>query len=156
MKHKVYFAYGSNLNKEQMAKRCPAARPYSRGQLEGYQLEWRGVLTVVRSSNALVEGGLWITTAECEAALDRREGYPYLYRKEYVWVRLPGLPSQVLAYVYIMNRGQEAFPSAGYLEACLQGARDWGIPETALTDTLPVDRHLGLMMMAGGGKKVAR
>lgn len=38
---KIYVAYGSNLNKEQMAYRCPTARFLGTGVIEDYELQDR-------------------------------------------------------------------------------------------------------------------
>ena len=37
----LYFAYGSNLNLDQMARRCPDAEPVGRVRLDGYRLAFR-------------------------------------------------------------------------------------------------------------------
>lgn len=39
---KLYVAYGSNLNKEQMSHRCPDAKPVYTGYLENWELIYRG------------------------------------------------------------------------------------------------------------------
>lgn len=132
----LYFAYGSNLNKAQMRLRCPDARPYARARLHDWSLEFRGVLTIVPKAGAVVEGALWLTTPRDEAALDRYEGFPRLYDKREVWVEVVDapVPQQARAYVYVMNGGAPHAPSRRYLEICLEGARDWGIPETALLE----------------------
>ena len=36
--NKYYLAYGSNLNLEQMSRRCPTARVVGKAQLENYRL----------------------------------------------------------------------------------------------------------------------
>ena len=41
MKESYYFAYGSNMNLDQMAYRCPAASVVEKVKLEGYRL-WQG------------------------------------------------------------------------------------------------------------------
>ena len=38
MKESYYFAYGSNMNLDQMAYRCPAASVVENVRLEGYRL----------------------------------------------------------------------------------------------------------------------
>lgn len=38
MEHAMYFAYGSNMNLDQMAYRCPAAEAVCTAKLEGYEL----------------------------------------------------------------------------------------------------------------------
>ena len=42
MEEKLYFAYGSNINLEQMAYRCPTAQVVGPVTLEGYELLFRG------------------------------------------------------------------------------------------------------------------
>ena len=39
---RLYFAYGSNINLEQMADRCPAAEVVGTAVLDGYELLFRG------------------------------------------------------------------------------------------------------------------
>lgn len=138
----VYFAYGSNLNISQMRRRCPDARPIGRAVLPGWRLRWNGVLSIEPYESCEVWGALWYTSTSDELALDRYEGCDPLcgrrglYRKERITVYTEdGRPWN--AYVYIMNRGAEAYPSEGYLETCLQGADDFGIPRECLTRYLP-------------------
>lgn len=55
----LYIAYGSNMNIEQMARRCPTAKVVSSGWLEGYGLRFKGgsygsVATVEPSPDDLV------------------------------------------------------------------------------------------------------
>lgn len=42
MAERLYFAYGSNINLEQMAVRCPAAQVVGPAVLDGYELLFRG------------------------------------------------------------------------------------------------------------------
>ena len=42
MEHAMYFAYGSNMNLDQMAYRCPAAEAVCTAKLEGYELFFAG------------------------------------------------------------------------------------------------------------------
>ena len=58
---KYYLAYGSNLNKEQMAYRCPGAIPVGTMMLEGYELLFRapGVLTIEENAEGKVPIGIW-------------------------------------------------------------------------------------------------
>lgn len=57
---KIYFAYGSNLNLEDMKVRCPTARLLGAGRAEGHELMFRGhtpdtsFLTVVPSPDHFV------------------------------------------------------------------------------------------------------
>ena len=82
MKRKFYIAYGSNLNLEQMADRCPTARVVGATVLDDYQLVFQRVATIVPRPGAKVPVAIWEIDEECEEALDIYEGYPHLYRKE--------------------------------------------------------------------------
>lgn len=127
MQSKIYLAYGSNLNLEQMAKRCPTAKALGTATLKGYQLLFRGgrtcsVATIERKKDGSVPVLLWEITPEDEAALDRYEGWPYFYRKENVKVWFDGKP--VTAMAYIMNEGESlGMPSCYYYNVILQGYR---------------------------------
>lgn len=48
---RLYIAYGSNINLEQMAYRCPNSKIVSKEMLKGYELEFRGVATIVPNEN---------------------------------------------------------------------------------------------------------
>ena len=41
-KQRLYIAYGSNLNLEQMAFRCPTAKVVGKSELKDYELLFRG------------------------------------------------------------------------------------------------------------------
>lgn len=56
---KLYIAYGSNMNIEQMARRCPTAKVVASTWLEGYRLRFMGgsysaVATIEPSEDDLV------------------------------------------------------------------------------------------------------
>ena len=140
---KVYAAYGSNINLEQMAIRCPDARPIEKGWLMDYQLMFLsnsggyGVATVEPCRGRRVPILLWAIDPACEEALDRYEGWPYLYRKETLpvsgitWMLnditdMPAEVTEVPAMIYIMNARYPAPPSATYLETITEGYRAVG------------------------------
>lgn len=73
MEKPLYFAYGSNINLDQMRYRCPDATVYGQAVLDNYDLRFRGsgVATVEPKEGACVYGLLWELTDKCEASLDR-------------------------------------------------------------------------------------
>ena len=73
---KLYFAYGMNTNKEEMAYRCPGARAMGKAVLPGYRFEFKSFATIVPDVDSYVEGVLWTITESDELALDILEGYP--------------------------------------------------------------------------------
>lgn len=89
MEENLYFAYGSNLDLEQMAQRCPDAEIVGPVRLENYELRFRGsgFATVAPKKGSTVHGLVWKITPNCEQSLDRYEGYPRHYTKETVTVK---------------------------------------------------------------------
>ena len=80
---KLYIAYGSNLNKDQMKLRCPNAEPLDKLILKGWKLVFKGVADIIKDEKSEVPIGIYKITERCERALDRYEGYPILYQKKY-------------------------------------------------------------------------
>lgn len=136
MNNKFYIAYGSNLNLEQMAARCPEARVAGKSTLENYRLLFRGthegaVATVEPMTGGSVPVLVWEITPADEAALDRYEGFPFLYRKEEVRVRLDG--KAVTGMIYIMNEGRPiGTPSCYYYSVILEGYKSAGFDTNIL------------------------
>lgn len=142
----LYFAYGSNLNIEQMTRRCPDAKPLGSARLRGWQLVFRGVADIQRARGKVVHGGLWSITPSDLRNLDRYEGFPYLYLRHIVEVETSGRPIQ--AIVYRMTRSDElGLPSPGYLRTCLDGFAAWGLPSWHLRRAL---REAGRWLLEAG------
>ena len=86
-KEKLYFAYGSNMNLNQMAFRCPDAEVVESVRLEGYRLAFRtngggnGVATILPEEGSYVDGVLWRISERDEQHLDHYEGFPFLYER---------------------------------------------------------------------------
>lgn len=129
---KYYLAYGSNLNLEQMAKRCPNARPVGTAEIHDYELVFRrGFLTIESKEGSSVSVGIWEISDDDEKRLDRYEGYPKFYRKEYFDVPYYDRTTSCLAYVM-----QDGFPlevpTDYYFYTVLKGYRDFGIDQHPL------------------------
>jgi len=118
---KLYFAYGSNLNQDNMSYRCPDAVAVQSLQLKGWRLAFSGVATIRPDPAGTVDGALWAISDTDEQALDTFEGWPTLYRKEIL--SCDGLEFMV----YIMNCDQPWPPGSGYLETIARGYQDWGL-----------------------------
>src|SRR5699024_10724650 len=105
MMGKLYIAYGSNLNLEQMANRCTTAKVVGPSEIKGHKLVVRGphahaVATVEPCKGESDTGLVWQITSSDEKALDRYEGWPHQYRKEMMKVKVD--KKTVNAMVYIM------------------------------------------------------
>lgn len=130
MSRKEYFAYGSNLNFDQMAYRCPEATVVGTAKLDDYELAFRrGYLTILPKEGASVEGLIWSVTDHDESQLDCYEGYPTFYDKETLTVTdADGALHEIM--VYTMNapyRDQLLPVSSRYTAVVLQGCLDAGI-----------------------------
>ena len=130
-----YLAYGSNLNLEQMKERCPNSNKIGSMILKDYELEFRYYLTVNKKLGCNVPIGIWEIAKEDEKYLDEYEGYPSLYRKEYIPIQVDN--RQVEALIYIMNdvRKPER-PSTEYFECCVEGYNDFGLDVKYLNKAL--------------------
>jgi hypothetical protein len=119
----LYFAFGSNMDAAQMARRCPGAEPLGLGTLAGHRLVFRGpsrkrgggVLSVDLSPVDAVEGILYSVTVDHLEALDRYEGAPQWYvRAERVVEASTGGPQEAVIY-RLPEHVTELPPTAAYL-----------------------------------------
>lgn len=134
MEKKLYIAYGSNLNRAQMAWRCPSARFVKTDAIPDYRLLFRGsktgsYLAVEPMQGRSVPVAIWEVTPEDEAALDRYEGYPAFYDKVE--------EESGRGFLYVMQPGRSlGKPSLRYVETCLAGYRDMGFDEDILWEAI--------------------
>ena len=115
----LYLAYGSNINLQQMRYRCPTAKRVDAAMLHGYELEFRGVATIVPKADAAVPVLAWELQPQDEKNLDRYEGFPHLYRKQMFEIEVGGKTYDAMAYV--MTKMEIAPPSRAYYEGILAG-----------------------------------
>ena len=86
---RYYFAYGSNMNHDQMVKRCPDAKYFGIGFLPDYKLaftrnstKWESpVADILVSTGDIVWGVIYIVTEEDLKKLDKCEGHPTIYKR---------------------------------------------------------------------------
>ncbi len=141
---KYYIAYGSNLNLPQMAERCPTARVIGASRMNDSRLLFRGphggaVATVEPCKGSSVPVLVWEIAEADEESLDRYEGWPYLYRKEMVKIKLNR--KTINALVYLINEGKPLNqPSSYYYSVIYDGYKSAGfdieILKKATTDSL--------------------
>lgn len=135
MKKTLYIAYGSNLNKDQMLRRCPNSEFVGEGTLPHYKLEFRRVLTITVCPGSSVPVAVWKISTEDRAKLDLYEDWPRCYRRENLHVDFSdGTGCSAMAYV--MTGGYLAPPSASYYKIVADGFRDCGLDEAALKQAL--------------------
>lgn len=137
---KLYLAYGSNINLEQMAYRCPDSKVITKGMISDYELQFKRVATIEPKEGSEVPVLIWELGGEDELSLDKYEGFPHLYRKEDVEVEINGETQKCMAYV--MNRGEISPPSKQYFECILQGYMENGLDTNYLIKALEHSLYL--------------
>jgi gamma-glutamylcyclotransferase (GGCT)/AIG2-like uncharacterized protein YtfP len=132
----LYFAYGSNLNIEQMAHRCPDARPVNLARLNDWRLVFRGVLDIEQHKGSKVDGVLWNVTKNCLRSLDRYEGVRVQPDgKDVGLYRRITFADKYMSYQMVHDRTQST-PSAYYWQAVKDGFDDFDIDYATLEDAL--------------------
>jgi gamma-glutamylcyclotransferase (GGCT)/AIG2-like uncharacterized protein YtfP len=125
----LYFAYGSNLWRRQMAERCPEHRTIGEGHLKGWRwiITTRGYASVVASGGDSVLGTVYELTEADERNMDRFEGVARgSYRKEILAVEVHG--ARLSCLVYIDPVTEEGLPREEYIVRINKGIRDAGFP----------------------------
>lgn len=143
---KYYIAYGSNLNINQMKRRCPTARAIGTGFIENYELLFKGsktggYLTIEKAEGKSLPVAIWKVTELDEQALDRYEGYPTFYYKADVEIDIKGIKTgkeyRKKAFVYIMHEDRDVgMPSKYYVMTCLEGYKTFGFSPKYLEDAI--------------------
>ena len=135
----TYWAYGSNLNVQQMVRRCPSAVPVARLAKRGFKLEFRTYANVRHTGveSDIVEGALYKVSAHDMMALDRYEGVNAAFPDKGSYRRLHfDDASHGRVYYYRMTAGDVAPsdnrpikpPKQEYFDIITHGADEWNIP----------------------------
>lgn len=141
MNKRLYVAYGSNLNFQQMKYRCQTARLYGTGIIKNYELQFKGYpnsafATIAPKEGAFVPTAVWEIQTKDELALDRYEGYPSHYFKQTIPVQLAD-GREISAMVYIMNPQMDfGLPSPHYYQTVHEGYNDCGLDMDILNQAL--------------------
>lgn len=129
----LYFAYGSNMNRAAMQRRCPEARAVGPAVLEHHSffVGLDGWGSVKPSPGDAVHGVLWALAPRDVAALHAYELlHKGLYDMRFLPVRRNG--RRVRAMVYLLRRRAPGRPRPGYVEMIAAAGRSWGLPEPYL------------------------
>ena len=136
MNNRLLAAYGLGVNRAEMTKHCPTAKPICTTELKNYRITFRGskagaLATIEKAKGGSVTALLWEILPQDEEALDRWIGVPELYRKATIKVRRDG--TLVDAQIYILNSSKpQNKPSAFYYSTLLEGYKAAGFDTTIL------------------------
>jgi cation transport regulator ChaC len=130
MNARLYFAYGSNMDRAHMARLCPQAVALGPAALRSYKyvLAASGFATVVPWPGSFVHGVLWKIGPRETAALDRYENVATgLYRPAMLPVKMRDRLLRALVYLAAGNLPGATPP--GYQEGVIAAAKAWDLPE---------------------------
>ncbi len=126
----LYFAYGSNMHRAAMQRRCPGARAVGSARLDGYAffIGIDGWGSVKPTAGGSVHGVLWRLTPRDIAALHT---YELVHARPYDVRYLPVRSGAqfVPAMIYLLRRCATGRPKSGYVEMIAAAARAWKLPE---------------------------
>lgn len=126
----LYFAYGSNLWREQMIKRCPELSEIGTGLIKGWRwiVTTRGYASIVKSEADYVLGTVYELSAADLRNLDHFEGVAQgNYLKEMMLVSVAGRELNFL--VYIDQVVEEGRAIEEYIARINNGIHDARLPE---------------------------
>lgn len=141
----LYFAYGSNLNRERIKERCESAQALGYGYLDGFELVFQAnnrgriVANIQEKEHGVVHGVVYHITESDRRKLDGYEGHPYVYKREEVSVGFG--ETYVTCETYIMGKeyteldGFEevqktyASPQRKYVKTYTHHVREYGLPK---------------------------
>jgi hypothetical protein len=149
----LYFAYGSNMNRAAMARRCPGARAVGPAVLAGYKffVGIDGWGSVKPNAGERVRGVLWRLSPRDVAAL---HAYELLHIGLYDVRHLPVRSGAKLrtAMIYLLRRRAPGKPKPGYVEMIAASARGWKLPEAYVrsVERLRTSRWTGARVIDAG------
>ena len=138
----LYFAYGSNMSRQQMRERCPDHECLGKAVLKDHALCFPrhstirncGVAGLVERTGAEVWGVVYRLHDEDLAALDRREGFDPAqplemnrYNRQTIRVLMDGREVACFAYFARPEPGEHV-PNSDYLGTIIEGAEENGLP----------------------------
>ena len=131
-----YFAYGSNLDVEQMKVRCPNSEMIGKVSLPNWRLVFRGVADIEPFTGSQVEGGIWKISESDEVALDNYEVYPSLYIKNYFACSIDTEVVEVMFYQMTHTYDGTQAPNRHYYDTILRGYHQFGLEQKYLVEAL--------------------
>ncbi|MCB8823415.1 gamma-glutamylcyclotransferase [Microvirga rosea] len=124
----LYFAYGSNMDRAAMARRCPASTVIGPGRLMRHRffISGDGYASIARDPRGAVWGLLWDLALADVPALDRYESVSSgLYNKVVQPILTPEGPRR--AIVYVGRSHKPGIPKPGYMEGVVEAAEEAGL-----------------------------
>ena len=143
---RLYFAFGSNLDAEQMAQRCPGCRPLFAARLDGHRIAFTrpsrfwggGAADILPAPGERVWGAVYELG---ETHLERLDRYENGYERVALEVRA-ARGALCAATSYRVLQKSDLRPSRVYLGKMLRWGERWGLPASylaKLAEIVPCD-----------------
>ncbi len=132
-----YFAYGSNMDPQQMRIRCPGARVQGTAMLAHYRwiINSAGYATIIPSPAHTVYGVLWELTPAHLAALDDYEGLAEdIYWRTEIMVQKLNDHQPLRTIIYFARSEKLGKPVPDYTEHIIRTAKEFVFPESYLRE----------------------
>lgn len=153
----LYIAYGSNMDLGQMVYRCPEAKLLGPSVLDGWRLMFKGsqsgnYATIERDEKCKTPVLVFDISNRDEVYLDRYEGFPHFYYKDYLDV-----PGYGTAMVYIMHEERlMGIPSQRYYDVLYKAYEEFSFDMSILEEALRYStEHRGKSKINPGRRKIA-
>tara|TARA_B110000046_G_C12856316_1_gene339858 strand:- start:75 stop:470 length:396 start_codon:yes stop_codon:yes gene_type:complete len=129
-----YFAYGSNLNRFQMKRRCKDSIFIKKIGLKDFKLTFRNMYAdIEHKKNSNVQGALFQISKIDEKKLDVYEDYPIVYKKYYFTY----YKKKVMTYT-MAKKTSFTFPTERYLNIIRRGYKDCNLDKSYLKQALKI------------------
>jgi hypothetical protein len=154
----LYFAYGSNMDREAMRLRCPKSRPLGRARLARHRffIMSNGHGSVKCDPRMDVHGVLYDLAFSDMPPLDHYEETGRgLYRKISQPVLRDGA-APVRALLYIGALAQEGMARGDYLDRIVAAAQEWKFPDNYLTYLRSLGPTATSVAANAGGRRAIR
>ena len=132
----LYFAYGSNLHRKQMKKRCKDSVYLKKINLKDFNLTFRSkyrAADIEPKKNSIVPGGLFEISKSDEKKLDVYEDFPNLYKKYYFLY----YGNKVMTYTMV-KKTMFKYPTERYLNIVKRGYKDCNLNKKYLKKALNI------------------
>ena len=143
----IYFAYGSNMDLDQMKVRCPGSEALGIGQLSHYTMgftrwsrSWKsGTADILPERGKTVYGVLFDLTFEGLKKLDKFADYPNSYLRQDVTVTCG--EELLPAMTYVARRQGVFLPSQSYIGKMVHGGVQNQLPEAYIVFLKSIKTH---------------
>ena len=143
----IYFAYGSNMDLDQMKARCPSTQVIGVGCLAHYRMaftrwsrSWKsGTADILPERSQSVYGVLYDLTLEDLKKMDAFADYPKSYVRQDVVVACDG--ASLPALTYVARRQGVYLPSRSYVGKMVRGGVFHHLPESYIAYLKAIKTH---------------